>query len=142
MALSDQGLSNLIRDMYQEQIKQSLETPSLRFDKFCTQKKEEKEHMSNINLALTAEGLATFIRDLQEMATATKRKMDERGNYLYDGNGDYMCIEIPLADREVELGYIRVTEEGKFAIKVSPSTFAKMEALYAQKARIEKYQAS
>lgn len=141
MALSDQGLSEMLKELYQPYLKQSLETPSLRFDKFQTQKKEEPK-VSTLNLELTAEGLSTFIRDLQEMATDKKRKMDERGNYVFDANGDYMYIDIPLAEREVAIGNVRITEEGKFALKVDSSTFAKMEAQYAQKARIEKYQAS
>lgn len=141
MALSDQALSSRIKEIYQKELEQQLKTPYMSFEQF-TPKKEETKVSNNINLILSAEGLAKYIADLQELAPSTKHKMDERGNYVFDGDGDYVNVDIPLSDRKVEIGSIRLTEEGKFALTVSSAIFAKMEALYAQKVRIESYQAS
>lgn len=141
MPLSDKELSDKIKEIYAPMLREHLSAPpSLSYERF-TQKKEVKEMSRTINLVLSAEGLAKYIKDLQELAPSTKRKLDERGNYVYDAEtGDYLEVEIPLHDRKVEINYIRLTEDGKFAFEVSPSTFAKMEALYAQKARIAEYQ--
>lgn len=139
MPLSDTDLSKRIREIYEPMVRESFSAPQLSFEQFTPKKEVE---VSNINLILSAEGLAKYIADLQELAPSTKYKMDERGTYVFDGNGDYVNVDIPLSDRKVELGSIRLTEEGKFALTVSPATFAKMEALYAQKERIKSYEAN
>lgn len=102
---------------------------------------KKEEPVSTINLVMSAEKLATYLQDLQEMATSTKYAMGDNGNYKYDEEGHHIYIDIPLEDRWVSPGDMRVNAEGKFVVKSSSAILAKMEALSAQRARIADYQA-
>jgi hypothetical protein len=105
-----------------------------------TQTKKEA-HVST-SIIVSAEGLAIFVKDLQEMATQTIYKRDDRGNRILDDNGDYVIIDVPVHDRWVNFGDIKVNAEGKFVLKVSDSTLNSMEAHNARKARVDTYQAA
>lgn len=103
---------------------------------------KKEEPVSTFNLVMSAEKLAVYLQDLQEMAPGTKTEYDKNGNTIYNPEtNEYRKVEIPLEDRWVSPGEMRVNAEGKFVVKSSSSILAEMEALNAQRARIADYQA-
>lgn len=139
MPLSDKSLAHKIHEMYQKELEYKLK-PHVSFEQF-TPKKEEKVS-NNVDLILTAEGLTKFIKDLQSMQDGTKPFRDSRGNRVIDEvTGEYKMIEIPLADRWVSVGNVRVNDEGKFVVRVEPYTLDSLEAYNSKQTRIASYQA-
>lgn len=138
MPLSDTDLSKRIREIYEPLVRDSFSAPSIRFEQFAS-KKEEKVS-SSINLVLSAEGLTTFIKDLQELAETTKYKRDNNGDRVYnDETCSYEVVEVPLEERWVNLGDIKWNGE-KFVVKTNNSVLNNMEALNARRNRVKSYE--
>ena len=129
----------LLAELHAPQVRQYLSYKDP-FENHPHKKKEVKEPMA-INLVLSLEKFVKFVQDHQAMAPDNKIKVDERGNYVYNKEtGDQETIDIPLADRWVNIGKMRVNSEGKIVVEVSAATLDKMELLNARQARIEAYQ--
>lgn len=140
MPLSDKELSDKIKEIYAPMLRDHLSASSIRFEQFAP-KKEVKEMANTIHLVLSAEGFAKFVLDNQKMAKDSKLKVDKNGNSIYNAEiGDYETVEIPVADRWVSLGDMRINADGKYVVKVTVNTLNSMDQLNAREERIKAYE--
>ncbi len=113
--------------------------PQLRFEEFATEKEEQKVSNYNVDLILSAEGLATFIADLAEMKDVQVYKRDSDGHKIVGEDGNYVKVDVPVTERWVSPGEFKWTGE-KFVVRTNIDVLTNMEALNARRTRIASYQ--